>query len=63
MCWFGATHVHEREQCPTAWLFESVEQGRERVLDRRGEIFIEVLFSGMNWGREGIKNVERRLWE
>lgn len=55
--------MHEREQCPTAWLFESVEQGRERVLDRRGEIFIEVLFSGMNWGREGIKNVERRLWE
>lgn len=30
-----------------------------------GEVFIMdgLVFSGMNWGREGIKNVERLLWE
>lgn len=28
-----------------------------------GEENLFFFFPGMNWGREGMKNVERRLWE
>lgn len=60
VCWFGVHHVCRKGQSPTAWLFK----GRERCwTGKKFLLWMVWFFSGMNWGREGIKNVERCLWE
>lgn len=63
ICWVRKRNVCLKVSHSLAFQVCGEGKGRERVLDRRGEIFYYFVFSsGMNWGREGI-NVERRLWE